>query len=462
MLEEINKYERLTFFDKINANINNEELKYFPNRIKLYRNNIKNTYEKEPNFIEIMHIINKQSKTNNIYQTLIKNCLKYDTKLIRLIYKTMEKISDKERIKNNSEQLDKSNRVYNFPIIDKLKIIREKYKKLKIKKIKLIKFNNKRFEDYKSIVRNKIRFKTIDEFTKYKINKINKNTISFPLTTKNLSNKINLSYFQEKRKIPKLKNNISFNSKDISISPSGTRINTESRKDSSINYNKRNESFSNISILNEKENNSFIFSNYVKSMNIIDKCNQEVKKGNNINNSVNQYKNDFDKAIHGRINPEELLDLDHKIIQEKKKRNNKYSQLEEKRIKSIKKEMKEKMSDNFAFENRKEFAKLIKMDEVKACNIHLAEIEKINENLFKKYKIERKKVDNVIIKANIGLKRTIRIRKKMNEIISKNKQLDKKINSSVELSQPVKLFDDEDELIKDDLISLFKKSQQDI
>ena len=42
------------------------------------------------------------------------------------------------------------------------------------------------------------------------------------------------------------------------------------------------------------------------------------------------------------------------------------------------------------------------------------------------------------------------------------KQLDKKINSSVELSQPVKLFDDEDELIKDDLISLFKKSQQDI
>ena len=197
-------------------------------------------------------------------------------------------------------------------------------------------------------------------------------------------------------------------------------------------------------------------------MNIIDKCNQEVKKGNNINNSVNQYKNDFDKAIHGRINPEELLDLDHKIIQEKKKRNNKYSQLEEKRIKSIKKGLKEKMSDNFAFENRKEFAKLIKMDEVKACNIHLAEIEKINENLFKKYKIERKKVDNVIIKANIGLKRTIRIRKKMNEIISKNKQLDKKINSSVELSQPVKLFDDEDELIKDDLISLFKKSQQDI
>ena len=37
----------------------------------------------------------------------------------------------------------------------------------------------------------------------------------------------------------------------------------------------------------------------------------------NINyDEIIYYKNDFDKAIHGRINPEELLDLDHKIIQE--------------------------------------------------------------------------------------------------------------------------------------------------
>ena len=90
-------------------------------------------------------------------------------------------------------------------------------------------------------------------------------------STKNLNNKLILNYEERNRKIPNMRNNISFNNKDFTLSRSGTRISTESRKDLSLNYSKKIESNSNISFMNEREreNNSFNISNILKPLEII-------------------------------------------------------------------------------------------------------------------------------------------------------------------------------------------------
>ena len=398
-MDEIEKYNKLNFFYKLKSDIKSKTVQ---NKIKQYRSNIKIRYENEPNFIKIMPTIERQAKTNNIYETLIKNGVKSNSSLIKLIYRTIMNIE--ERSKNeNLNKIKKKIKLYKLPSIKELKAKKEQFEKKNMKKIKLIKLKKKKFEDYKSLIRKKIFFSS---------------------TTKNFDNNNKIRINLEKRKLPNMRNNISFNNKELSISPSGTRLNTESIKDSSIIFTKKNESNSN-SFFNEKSNNSFIISNFNKSMDIIKKCEKGIKKGNYVNNFINNYKIDLDRSIRLRVKSNDLLDLDYKIIEEKNKKKNKYIKLEENRIKKIKESKEEKMSENFAYENRKEFAELIKNDDIKALDIQIREIKKINENLKKRFKKEQKQIKKVIEMANAGLKRTISIKNKIDIINKKNKRIDK-------------------------------------
>lgn len=425
MSEEIKKYIGLQFFHKIKAKLELEEPKFVQNKIINFRENIKNTYGKEPNFVDIMHIINKQARSNNVYPTLIKNGIKSNSKLIRLIYKTTQRLSEQNKPKYNLNQTHNNSFMYKFPKLDFLKKRKEKFESLNIKKIKLVKLNTKKFEEYKTIFRKKFPLKTIDEGTK-KSNSIRK-LFFRSSTTKNMKHKINFGILRKKNQ----RNSISFNSKDLSQSLSMTRINTDSLKDSSIIYPSKN-----------------------RSMNIINKCNNEIEKGNYINKSVTQFKIDLDKLMQGKINPEILLDLDQRVLIEKIK--NKYSKLEEKKIANVKKSMKKKISDNLAYERRKEFKDLFKVDDLKAYNIHLAEIQKTNKKLFEKFKIERKKIDKLIYRANIGLRKNLQFMKKIDEINNKNKQLDSIINPNMDLSNENSFIYDEN-MEKENLYSSFKK-----
>ena len=406
-MDEIKKYNKLNFFFKLESDT---KPKIVQNKIKQYRRNIKIIYEKEPNFYKIMPTIERQSRMNNIYQTLIKNGIKSNSCLIRLIYKTIMNIE--ERCRNeNLNKIKKKIKLYKLPSIKELKTKKEKFVKKNMKKIKLIKLEKKKYEDYKALIRKKLFSSS---------------------TTKNFDNNI-IRLNLEKEKLPNMRNNISFNNKELSISPSGTRINTESIKDSSIIFTKKNESNSN-SFFNEKSNNSFIISNFNKSMDIIKKCDKGIKKGNYVNNFINNYKIDLDRSIKLRVNRDDLIDMDHEIMQEKNKIKNKYIKLEEKRIKKIKESKEEKMSENFAYENRKEFVELIKKDDIKALSIQIKEIKKMNENLKKRFKEDKKQMKKVIEMADAGLKRTISFKNKIDIINKKNRSIDKMTNLNLYLN----------------------------
>ena len=397
-MDEIKKYNKLNFFFKLESDT---KPKIVQNKIKQYRRNIKIIYEKEPNFYKIMPTIERQSRANNIYETLIKNGIKSNSCLIRLIYKTIMNIE--ERCRNeNLNKIKKKIKLYKLPSIKELKTKKEKFVKKNMKKIKLIKLEKKKYEDYKALIRKKLFSSS---------------------TTKNFDNNI-IRLNLEKEKLPNMRNNISFNNKELSISPSGTRINTESIKDSSIIFTKKNESNSN-SFFNEKSNNSFIISNFNKSMDIIKKCDKGIKKGNYVNNFINNYKIDLDRSIKLRVNRDDLIDMDHEIMQEKNKIKNKYIKIEKKRIKKIKESKEEKMSENFAYENRKEIVELIKKEDIKALSIQIKEIKKMNENLKKRFKEDKKQMKKVIEMADAGLKRTISFKNKIDIINKKNRSIDK-------------------------------------
>ena len=351
--------------------------------------------------------------------------------------------------------------LYKFPTLDKLKKKKEKYDNKNIKKIKLIKLKTKKFENYKSFFRKKLSFnKTINESKKPRNIR---NMLFITSSTKNLNNKLILNYEERNRKIPNMRNNISFNNKDFTLSRSGTRISTESRKDLSLNYSKKIESNSNISFMNEREreNNSFNISSILKPLEIIQKCNQEERNGYYINNSMNQYKIYFNKSMKKRIDPNDILDLDYKVISEKNKRNNKYKKLEEKSIKNIKISLKKKISDNLAYVKRKEIRELLKTSEAKEYNIYLDEIKKTNKKIFKELENGRSRIDKIIFLYNEDLRKRELFKKKMDEIIYKNRKLKRKMNSSEELPTNEKLFDDDDEyLVKENLIHSFNQSQK--
>ena len=458
MSEDIDKYKQLNFFYKIKSNIISEKPKFVQKRIKEHRKNIKIIYEKEPNFVDIMPKIKKEAENNDIYKYLIKNSVKYNTKLIKLINKTIKKIKEKSKPKKKIEENKNKIDLYKYPKIDKLKEKKVKFEKENTKKIKLIRLKTKKFEDYKSFFRKKLTFnKTIDEVKKQ--GNI-RNMLFLNSGPKNLKGTLSLNFEQEKRKIPNMRNNISFN-RQFSLSPSRTRISTESRKDLSLNYSKKNESNPNISFINERENNSFIIPNTLTPLDIIQKCNEEEKNGYYINNSLNQYKNYFNKSMNERIPKNKFLGIERMVLLEKMKRNNKYKKLEEKKIRNIKALLTKKISDNWAYVNRKELREVLKMKEPSEYNFYLDEVKKTNKKIFKELENGRNEVDKIIFRYNEELRKNELYKKKLGEIKNKNRKLKNRINASMELPEDEKLFNDDDEyLIKENLFHSFNKSQE--
>lgn len=449
MSDNLYFYKKLDVFDKFEAKI--KEPKTVPNQIRKCKRNIRLFYENEPLLCDVMPIIEKQEKSNNIYPKLIKNIANSNSKFLKLIYDKIYDITAKDIQKDNSEIINKTNYIcyYKLPKIDYLKLkLKKKDSENKIfKKIKIIKLNDKNSKDFR---KSKIPFNILDKTFKPK--SIRK--LFFPSTC-NKSNKIKLSYEENIPKMHNMRKNVSFN-QDFSFSPSGTRINTESKKDSSINYSRKNESNINFSQY-EKNNNSLIESNYTKSMDIIQKCESGVNLGSYFHKHITKYKNKLDKVILEKMKAGEYLNFVHKIIKEKKEQNNKYEEIEEKKLETIKKTKIEKISNHLAYERRKEFYKVLKHEKSEAYDIRRVEVRKENEELEKKKIIERKIIKKALRMAETGLKESIIMNKKIDEIIAKNRKI-KILNKKMKFeNQKITSFEDQFKIAKENLISSFNK-----
>ena len=372
---------------------------FIHNKIFLYRKNMKSEYEHDNNFKEIMPIILKQSKMNNVYKDLIKNGIKYNSRFIRLIQRTVDNIKNKRILKSYKEK-NKGKIFYNLPKIEILKTQKEKYKKLNIKKIRIIKLKN--LGHINNI--NNISFSVINESAK--INKKPKlifrqfSSISNK-STKNLSN-LNFS--------PNSPN------KDLTLTPSNISI---AEPSTNITYD-----YSNKIKKNNFKNSFFKLTNISKSYDIIHKCNSEVDQGDHKTKNINKIKKEFDKSIYQRLIRDKYLDLDRKVIEEKNKFNNKYIIQERKNFKNIKKKLEVKISSHLAYENRKELTQILKEKKSDIpYNLHLNEINKINKRILERRKKEKKIIYELNSIANDEYLKGIEINKKMDKINQKNKIL---------------------------------------
>ena len=372
---------------------------FIHNKIFLYRKNMKSEYEHDNNFKEIMPIILKQSKMNNVYKALIKNGIKFNSRFIRLIQRTVDDIKNKRILKSYKEK-NKGKIFYNLPKIEILKTQKEKYKKLNIKKIRIIKLKN--LGHINNI--NNLSFNFINESAK--IDKRPKlifrhfSSISNK-STKNLSN---LNFISNSP------------NKDLTLTPSNISI---AEPSTNITY-----EFSNKIKKSNHKNSFFKLTNISKSYDIIHKCNSEVDQGDYKTKNINRIKKDFDKSIYQRLIRDKYLDLDRKIIEEKNKFNNKYIIQQKKNFKNIKKKLEVKISSHLAYENRKELTQILKEKKSDIpYNLHLNEINKINQRILERRKKEKKIIYELNSIANDEYLKGIEINKKMDKINQKNKIL---------------------------------------
>ena len=103
-------------FTQLDLNNINKDLMH--SKIKEYRQNMKSAFEDEKLFEEIMPTIQKQTQMNNIYQALIKNGLKYNSQIIRLIYRTISNINMRTMHKNITEKKNERKDIYHLPKIE--------------------------------------------------------------------------------------------------------------------------------------------------------------------------------------------------------------------------------------------------------------------------------------------------------------------------------------------------------
>jgi hypothetical protein len=265
-----------------------------------------------------------------------------------------------------------------------------------------------------------------EEEENYKLNYINNNEnlnrngnngnkINNQQNNKNINqlNKINLNKNISSESILKSTinnstiNNINKNN-NLNQTITGDTFHTNDKSETIKNFNHTN-SASNILIpkINISRNNKITytsvkkyFSNsskkgkYIKSLqlnNILNKCNEDLKFARNLGENVE--KNNQDKFV-GRMNKRfktVLKTRDQKIMEDKGKVDKKYHKKEKEKFKELKKNIDMKLSDKYAYINRKQMNEFIREHEnILAYQIYLRDMNKFNKIQKKTKEIEKK------------------------------------------------------------------------
>jgi hypothetical protein len=168
---------------------------------------------------------------------------------------------------------------------------------------------------------------------------------------------------------------------------------------------------------------------------LLKKCNVEVDRGQNLDKYL-------DKNIHSNdnifmeIKNKKLIENENKdrmIIEEKKLYKNKYDLLEKEMYEKIKKRINMKISNDFAYTNRKQFNEMIKSERnIDSYNLFLIELNKIKNIQDKKLKIENAEIrliENILdntYKQKEYLKNKIKIK---NDYYNKMNQKENNLNN---------------------------------
>jgi hypothetical protein len=133
---------------------------------------------------------------------------------------------------------------------------------------------------------------------------------------------------------------------------------------------------------------------------ILSKCQEEIDHGNRIGGKFEKFTNEINDNLanikQNRDNKEDNNIQDQKIIEEKVTNKQKYKLFEIEKFKELKKRIDAKISDNYVYFNRKEYAEKIKdKRKEEEYDLYLENINKIIEEIEKKKIKEKEKFHEV-------------------------------------------------------------------
>ena len=359
--------ENLEFFNEL-SNIckaeEKSEKKIIHNEIEKDKESILNCYREEPVYKDTLDIMEMKSRGKFYYKSLVKNQINKKSNFLKMILNSISKIKDKDKKNVN----DNRKRGYNLSKLESMRNYKYKIdKRLKLRENSDINIYNNKIKEKNNtnifLISGKKCLESMDNIKKSKFPiSLNKNKIFFGI--KNNSGKDS--------SITTLKNNIS---RSLSLK--------------SIYINNNNETN-----LNEERKKIEKFND------ILDKCKKEIKKGGIIGGKMEKFTKRFDKnllkskrKIENKVNN---VIQDQKIIEEKIKTKQKYKLLEIEKFKELKRKLNIKISDNYAYFNRKKYSEIInekrKDDEY---DLYYEDMNKVYENILENKVKEKSKFNEI-------------------------------------------------------------------
>ena len=368
-----------------------------------------NFYASQPYYNEMMPKIKKADRGILFYKGMIKKGLKRGSAFFQEIIKHINRVNKRDEM--TIPELPKERKkikFYKLPKIDELKIKVNQINNIKKKKIKLINLEKEKKNNvYSEQVKNKIFpytcirkkspiISSYNNFNNYNNRYLNSNNSTSQCLNKN-----------ENESLTDKDNNLILTSKNN-------------------NLNTKYKSYRNLRTISKdgffkSKVGTFRNCNSINDMNyIIDKCKEELNKGKEVEDSFLNYNNDLKKKIQEKLDNNQKFNMDKQVIEDRKIKD-KYVKLEEKNYQKIKKNMNQKMSNDFAYQIRKELEEILKIKEnAEAYLLHLNEVNKINEKMGKRRIIGRKVIDKVNSLCDLGFQRKEFLKSRIDEINDKN------------------------------------------
>ena len=384
-------------------------------------------FSKLPYYYELMPKIKKTSKGNNFYKGLIQKGVKNKSAFFQAIMNSIKKINEEKKIVRFSKVKKKRIKLYTLPKIEELKLKKIQIDKSKIKKIKIIQPGISKNSNEKSksvptqnptttINSSPSPIKKLQLKRSCTMNVFNINFIQGENNNNNTLNSLNNNNVNSGNSTGKHSQN------NLILSPNNNDI-------ISTNYNS-NLSNSNYKSLykNEFDPHKYKVLKRAKSLNninlFLNHCQEEIISGKKMEGKVNIFTKKLSQEIKDKLNNNKFTkSKDYKVIEDKQKKN-KYMKLEEYNYTNIKRKMNKKISNSFAYRNRKEILELLKVNEnAKAIILHLNEMNKINEKMSKRRIIERKRIDKINSLCEVGFRKKEILKKKIDIFNIKHKEL---------------------------------------
>lgn len=391
-------------FNSFDLADNKEDRETFHDTIRENNEFILNTYAQQLYFREIMPNIKKVSRSNYFYSRMVKKGFKHKSPFFKILLKAIKEINEGKKkivVPNRQKRLN----IYRLPEIELIKNKKEQIEKIAKKKLENLEIQKEKFNKYRELIREKL-----SSTTRFKNNSLTPKLVISPLTTLNLSN-TNNSFNNKINSSEKYSKNLDLSASNKDLSKD---LSTYYKSDIQFNTLTRNKSYNIInSPYSIKNNMSFIY----------DKCNQEIKHGNKVAGNVFKYNIKITKTIEKKLIKNNKLDKLKKMIDDKGKRKNKYKKLEENNIAEIKRKMNEKISDFYAYQNRKEFKEILRNSEsTHAYNLYLDEMNRINEKMDRRRLVERKRIDKIQTLCDDGFKKKEYLKNKIDKYNKRHKE----------------------------------------